>query len=129
MRVTAIPGLLIRRASLSASSRVSGVTWPTLRRVLEEAGVQVRRNPHARAWATSRVLYVERDAMIEAVEAWLLTETVYGAARARGIPAPTLLHWMHDAGIRSGVRGKALRIPTATIDRVVAERRARRAAA
>lgn len=65
----------------------------------------------------------------DAVERWLATESVEAAARARGLVGDTLRKWIRAAGVPKPPRLKARkhwRIESTVIDRVIAERMAKR---
>ena len=57
-----------------------------------------------------------------------VVETIKGAADARGIHSNQLRRWLIASGVpmASPGSGSAVRLPTAVIDRVVAENRGRR---
>jgi hypothetical protein len=110
----------------------TGYEVETLRNIMRWAGVRRRMaisDPSRRgkerpaAWHRHFVCPLEID---DAVERWHATETVNGAARARGLTDMTLARWLTQAGVLE-VRPKGAprvvrRVPSEVIDRVVAER-------
>jgi hypothetical protein len=113
---------------LTASARRTGFDVPTLRRVLAYAGVKPRRVPTRPTGrrVSHRMTYVDGLDVDDAVAAWMASEYVEPAAVARGISGEALARWLHEAGVpdkRTKCRER-WRVPTATIDRVVAERKA-----
>lgn len=108
--------------SLKAAARRTGYAIATLRRILDAAGVKLSRptsEPKCRRKARWAVDVAEVD---EAVAAWLATETVFGAARVRGIGDDALRALLkRTPGVPPKPEGrKAWRIPSAVIDRALA---------
>lgn len=116
--------------SLNAARKRTGYTyWLSLRRILDWAGVVVhvtRSDPHERSVKLRRH-YVDPHEVDEAIAKWHATETVHGAARARGMCGVTLRQWLLKAGAIEARASRAnithRRVPTEVIDRVVAEHR------
>jgi hypothetical protein len=113
--------------SLYACAQRTGFHLATLRRVLAAGGVRVRvRYPAARSGARHHYHYVERDEADAAVAAWLATETVRSAAKARGMHPSSLRHVLLRSGVTTlGPKGFALRVPSAAIDAALAAWRKR----
>lgn len=112
--------------SMREAARRTGYPCTTLKRILSAAGVAMQRHP-CRALRRRHVeggwWVVEWDCVLEAVESVLSTETVASAARARGIPVPTLRTWLLAAGVYTpAARGKPVRLPSTEIDQVVEAR-------
>ena len=104
--------------SLSVAARRLGVSVSMVHYACAAAGVP--RNPYRGvAWLAVR----------DAVVAYLATETLKGAARARDLPVTTLTRWCRGAGVlppprpHAGPRGPVVRLSTEVIDRVVWWRR------
>lgn len=118
--------------SVGRAATRCGFAHPTMVRVLEAAGVRPRRaygGPGSRDGYSHTgklrggVRYVDPADADHAVRRWLATETVSAAAAARGLPRPTLRTWLRAAGVLArGTMGRPQRLPSATIDRVVAAR-------
>jgi len=106
---------------LTAAARRTGYDVATLRRVLEAAGVELKR-PMSEPGSKRRRRVVESVDVDEAVAAWNATETVNGAARARGISDDYLRKLLkRAAGVPAKPEGrKAWRVPTTIIDRALA---------
>jgi phage antirepressor YoqD-like protein len=116
---------------LSHAAARTGYDCTSLRRVLRAAGVEVHRPSRSRIGARGR-RFVDTYDVDRAVEAWLATEDVHVAARRHGQLGETVRRWLLDA-IASGAKDIPppprrsrfrWRVPSAVIDRVVAERTA-----
>lgn len=102
-----------------------------VRRLALRTGIVLRRHPHPPSLGPKYCprMCVEWDAIREACERETAeTETVHAAAEARGIPDPTLYRWLRDAGEltmqRTGAQGRGtMRVASAVVDRVIADRR------
>lgn len=83
----------------------------------------------ARARVTCSVIGPKQRRIITRTEAdraakeWLATENVTQAARARDISSKMLRRWLLEAGVLRAAEAQP-RVKTATIDQVIAERRA-----
>lgn len=118
--------------SIAQAAARTGLCEPTLRRVLLWAGVRRRRTMSSgpRAMPRGSHTCVDPFDVDEAVARWLATETVTAAAKRRGLRAITLTAWLREAKvIPEPSRGsrRAHRVPSEEIDRVIQERRERRA--
>jgi hypothetical protein len=110
-----------------------GVDYITLVRICAWADVEIRK---ALSWPGKRSKkyrqkIVETAAVDEAFARWLKSETPTEASRRHGISAPTMRIWLRAAGAippTSGINGKRERVDAEIVDRVVAERRTRKAA-
>ena len=123
--------------SIKAAGRALGYDPKTILNIAARNGVTVRPHPcpardnASRAtvrWSTPHRC-IELDAIREAVEhETRVVETIKGAADARGIHSNQLRRWLIASGVpmASPGSGSAVRLPTAVIDRVVAENRGRR---
>lgn len=102
-----------------------------LRRVLRWAGVVIHgTRSERRCRGVNRRHYVEPSEVDAAMNLWLSTETLHGAARTRGIRANTLRRWLLCCGAieeRTGPKTHR-RVPTEVIDRVVAQHRTKETA-
>lgn len=116
----------------SAAAERTGFYPPTLRRILNAAGVKLHMalstpNVPRNLW---RRHFVDPDEVDAAVTAWMKTEEVGAAARVRGMCAHTLQRWLREAGV-IGPRRKRCRTPqraaTEVIDRVIEEQKGRTA--
>jgi hypothetical protein len=118
----------------AAKLRAGFANTETLRKIMRWAGKKIvpsRSSPRKRS-IKRRQHFVDPCDVDEAVAAWMATETIEGAARARGIAGPTLEVWLKQSGELEKLEHRAethWRIPSEVIDRVVAERRAQRKAA
>lgn len=110
---------------LSDAAERTGYKPEQIAKIIAWHGAEVRRWGNGRRRARPWALRADVDA---AVAAWLDTETVQAAAQRRGIPPTTLRDWLAAAGHKRPARHQHWRLPSATIDAVVAERRGRRAA-
>lgn len=122
---------------IAAAADRCGYEIRTLEAILAWAAVRVRHRYTGPSYVPTRGWhrrYVDADECAAAVARWLAHETVNGAARARGLVEMTLRRWLAEAGVIAPQdRRRARRIPSATIDRVVAarapaQRRAKRGA-
>jgi len=123
--------------SIKAAGRALGYDPKTILNIAARNGVVVRPHPcPAREYANRATVRwstphrcIELDAIREAVDhETKAVETIKGAASARGLHDNQLRRWLIASGVpiaRPG-KGSAVRLPTETIDRVVAENRARR---
>lgn len=113
------------------ASKRTGYYVSTLRKILAWAGVKEhlalsdpipRASRRAAKWHRH---YVDPLLVDEAIERWLKTETVCGAARARGLSNESLYRWLTAAGVfekrKPGTRPGVRNIATEVIDRVVAQ--------
>jgi transposase-like protein len=114
--------------SVSAAAARCGYTGASFRRILAAMGIKTKRiqtfhrGTRARKGAAKR--FVDSMDADDAVQAWLASEIVHPAARARGISSSTLRDWLKEAGVaRKGARGTSWRVPSVVIDQIVAERR------
>ncbi len=110
--------------SIAAACRRCGVDRVVLRRILERAKVPTFRTlsrPGAPRQAF-RQRYVDPDKAAAAVAAWTQTEVVEAAARDRGLGGDVLRRLLRIAGYAQPRRKAYWRIPTATIDAVIAAR-------
>lgn len=115
-----------------AAKRV-GVAHETLVRILTAAGVRlhrwypepVARRPRTTARRAPR-RYAERDEIDAAVAAWLDTEVLPGAARARGVHPQTLRGRMLRLGLATRGEGLSVRRPSEVYDRAMVGYRPRR---
>lgn len=89
-------------------------------KLLRRRSAKLRR---ARPWstATEPQRYISRECADEAMLAYLSTETMKGAARARGIDAAALRKWMLLEGHEPPRRGIHWRVSSGDIDKVVAK--------
>lgn len=111
--------------SLYRAALRTGYSIVGLQTVLRFSGVQWLERKRGR-----RVLVVERAEVDRAIAAWLATETLSGAARARNLDSGVLREWLVQAGVpirRIGVGNGQWRIERSVIDAVVAERQRVRA--
>ena len=120
---------------VSNAAKRLGFNRSSFRRVLAWANVLDRPamcQSRTESGATIRRIVDSFDAE-RAVESWLKTETVNGAAKARGVPETTLSKWLREAGALTGrvpmgrVKNKNYkrphyRVATEIIDKVVLER-------
>ncbi len=106
--------------SVRAASRRTGYSHQALERILAWAKVPIHlRDGPAEPGARPR-RHVCYDAVEGAIARWLKSETVNGAARARGLCNTTLAKWLREAEvIGSHTRGVPHRVRTDTINRVV----------
>lgn len=111
--------------SLYRAALRTGYSIVGLKTVLTFSGVQWIERKRGR-----RVQVVERAEVDRAITAWLATETLSGAARARDLDAGVLRQWLVQAGApirRIGVGNGQWRIERSVIDAVVTERQRGRA--
>lgn len=114
---------------VSAAARRTGFDLKTLRRVLRLGHVEIRRGGAKTDEYTLRPRsFVESFEVDEAVKAWCQTEHIATAAARHGLSRLTLKSWLLEAK-RKGVkmpakpaRAQHWRIPSRTIDAIVAEK-------
>lgn len=115
----------------NAASR-TGFDVATLRRVLSFAGVKPELVRTRLKVKTNKRFSVDPSAVDAAVAKWLASEAVEPAAKARGIAGETLKRWLLDARVERTLVAEGQvarphwRVPTVTIDKVVADRRTAR---
>ena len=122
---------------LSHAAARAGYWEEPLRRILELAGVRLRRTRGCPQKSKSRTHCVDPGSVDRAVLAWLQTETVGFAARRHGVSGATLRVWLgaavkagvHDVSAKPSGRSCHWRVRSDVINRVVCERRAARRAA
>lgn len=108
--------------TFAEACRRAGYSWYALARILEWAGVRLRRIQGEVRRARWPQRFLDEDELREALDRWNATETVKGAARARDLPHPTLYAWLRDAGALSDdACGPHHRVPSEVVDRVVRE--------
>lgn len=116
--------------SLCAAAERCGFGVHHMRRILDAANVHYERpypaqgtTPSGRPTGVERRRYDPLD-VDEAVNAWLRTETMNAAAKRIGVSEFALRRWLRAAGVIEGSqKGKPRRIPSETIDSVVANHR------
>lgn len=117
---------------LTAAAQRTGYSTGQLRRILRAAHVRIEPG-YSRTQAPKQRHYhiVQPHDVDEAVAAWHATETVHDAACRRGMCSETLRQWLLDAGCtppkRRGPKPARptrahWRVPSTTIDAVIAER-------
>jgi hypothetical protein len=110
---------------ISRAAKRCGFSDATMRRILRASDVPLKVVPTQVPTAKTKLRkrFVDRFAADAAVTAWLQSEYVGQAARARGLYRVTLHRWLRNAGVggRPKRAWKHWRVPTETIDRVVAE--------
>jgi hypothetical protein len=117
---------------LSHAAERAGVADLTMRRILEWAGVEIKRTmsrPHCIRKSKRRCLCVDTVLADQAVEDWLKSEWLESAARARGISAGALATRLGAIGVvrpqgtpwRIPMRPTSAhwRVPTVLIERAV----------
>jgi len=111
--------------TLSRASKRTGFSHQLLSKILRANNVPSYRamSTPANPAAPKRACYdpAQVDA---AVIAWEASESVRHAAISRGIPDTMLRAWLRRAGLRAPSKGRTWRVPSQTIDAVVAARRA-----
>ena len=113
--------------SISAAAKLAGVDRETLGRILKRAQVPTKKAPRdpadTRTGRHYRQRLVERDAVVDAVSAYVEGETMLAAARARGQND----NWMKRRLVRAGVHVPVYghRYPTSVIDAAIADWEAR----
>jgi hypothetical protein len=118
---------------LSDAAKTAGYATATLRRILSWHGDPLRissSRPRGKTNGGRHYHIVDPDVVHEAVTDWLAAEDVSPAAKERGLIGETLKRWLNDArgaGFKvppepSIVKGR-WRVPTKTIDAVIAWRR------
>lgn len=111
---------------LTAAAKRTGYTVGQLRKVLKTGGVRVWLSMARPTKARRHFHTVDPLDVDEAVASWLASEVVEAAGTSRGMVGETLRAWLLDAAKRGTAmpappKGKAhWRVPTATIDAVVA---------
>jgi len=120
-------GVQAGQESLKATARRTGYSYETLLRVLAASGVKLKR-PVSEPGSKRCRFVVDTVDVDEAVAAWNATETVNGAARARGIGSNYLRALLERTpGVPPKLAGKCWRVPTAVIDRALAGEKRRAA--
>ena len=111
--------------SVRAAARRSGFPYETMVGILKAAHVRMRltlSDPSRHGKARHR--FVDPELVDDAVALWNSKESVSAAARRIGMGPCTLRGWLHEAGVMPPAKWKTIvRLETAVIDRVVAERR------
>lgn len=97
----------------------TGFDQGSLANVLRWHGATIHR---ADAWRAR--MWAMRSDIDAAVAAWMDSETVQAASERLGVSAFALRSWLIEAGHERPARHQHWRLPSATIDAVVAERRA-----
>jgi hypothetical protein len=110
---------------ITTAARRTGYAVSQLRRILAAHGVDLTLS-YSRTEKTRRFHVVQPHDVDVAVAAWLATETVRDDAIRRGMCDATLRDWLIDAGLeaprqKAGSK-KHWRLPSTTIDAVIAER-------
>lgn len=109
---------------LTTAARRTGFSPKSLARIVAWAKI-----PEEKAFSRSRRAVRSRCYVVEDVDdaaaRWLKTETVNAAATRLGVASSTLLRWLREAGVLGAGRlsHSAHRVESATIERVVRERR------
>lgn len=104
---------------LSDAAERTGYKPEQLARILAWHGAEVRRWGNGRRRARPWALRADVDG---AVKAWLDADTPGAAAQRLGIHSDKLRRWLAAAGHERPARHQHWRLPSATIDAVVAER-------
>lgn len=110
---------------LTHAAKRTGFSVSQLRRILRAADVSICCTISRPTRAKRRFHYVDPLDVDDAVAAWATTETVEAAARARGLVGETLRQALIRAGLEAPARKRYWRVPSETIDRVVAEEQAK----
>jgi hypothetical protein len=116
--------------SIEQAAKRQSYERSVLRKILQREGVAFHPWQGFRGRGKSPRYYVDEVEMLEALERHERrvhsTETIKGAARARGLCHQMLGRWLYEAGAApADQRGRPHEIPSEVIDRVIAERRAK----
>jgi|HubBroStandDraft_4_1064222.scaffolds.fasta_scaffold168925_3 hypothetical protein len=118
-------GVTQGREYLTTSANRLGFDVSQLRQILAWAGVRILSSMGRPTGAKRTYHVVDKFDATDAVERWLKTETIESAARARGVCAEVLRGILLAAGEKPPRKKKKhWRVPTETLDRLMALRNA-----
>jgi len=111
-------------AYITNEAKRTGFEIPTLKNVMEQAGMRVFQSYSMRKpGAKYRWCIVQPSDVDYAVTWWCTTETLHGAAVARGVAPDTLKRWLVAAGLTPPKKKRDIwRIPSKDIDEVIEKR-------